>query len=138
MLLRWSFSLSLIFVGLTHYMQIDSFRVMVADGLGPLEPLGGIWAFILPGLFIVGGVLLLIGRSMDIGVWATGIALGSIPAGMLLKPVLSGISLSDAMPPAINAFLWLLVFMWVVKMSSCCCGTSAGDDKGGMMKGMKK
>ncbi len=136
MVLRWSFSLSLIFVGLTHYMQIDSFRVMVTDGLGPFAPLGMLWAFVLPALFIVGGVLLLIGKYMDIGVWATAIGLGSIPAGMLLKPVLSGMSLSDTMPPAIQAFIWLLVFMWVVKLSSCgpCdCGPE-GKTKNGMKK----
>ena len=115
MLLRWSFSLSLIFVGLTHYMQIGSFSVMVSDGLGPLGSLGLAWSYILPGLLIIGGVLLLIGRYMDIGVWATGIALGSIPAGMLLKPLMTGMSLDDTMPPAIQAFIWLIVFMYAVK-----------------------
>lgn len=119
MLLGFSFSLSLIFVGLTHYMTIDSFRIMVSDGLGPLAPLGTIWAYVFPGLLVIGGLLLLIGKYMDIGVWAVGLALGSIPAGMLLKPLMSGVGLSEMMPPAINAFIWILVFMWVVKCGVC-------------------
>ena len=142
MLLRWSFSLSLIFVGLTHYMQIDSFQVMVADGLGPFAPLGTLWAYTMPGLFILGGLLLLIGQYMNVGTWAVGIALGSIPVGMLLKPIMSGVGLSDAMPPAVQALIWLIVFMWVVKCGGCGCGCGTancdcGTDMKSMMKGKK-
>lgn len=123
LLLRYSFCVSLIFVGLAHYMTIDTFAVMVSDGLGPLAPLGNLWAYIMPGLFIVGGLLLLVGKYVDIGAWAAGIGLGSIPAGMLLKPLMSGMGLSEMMPGAINAFIWLLVFVWVAKFAGCgsCC-----------------
>lgn len=127
MLLRYSFSLSLIFVGLAHYMTIESFKIMVSDGLGPLAPLGVLWAYVYPALMIVGGVLFLVGRYSDIAAWAVGIALGSIPAGVLLKPLMSGMGLSETMPQAVNAFIWLLVFIWVVKFAGCgnCC-TSDG------------
>ncbi|MBI5155770.1 hypothetical protein HZA45_00695 [Candidatus Peregrinibacteria bacterium] len=129
MLVRISFGLSLVFVGVVHYMDVASFRVIASDGLGQLAPLGMLWAYIMPGLMIIGGVLLVIGMYMDIAAWAAGLALGSIPAGMLLKSITGGVSLSDTMPAAINGFIWLLVFLWVIKCASCCskgmsmCGT---------------
>lgn len=129
MLLKISFCLSLIFVGLTHYMQMATFQPMVADGLGALAPAGMLWAYVYPGLLIVGGVLMIVGYYVDIGVWAAGIAMGSVPAGMLLKSVMTGASLMNTMPAAVNAFIWLLVFMWVVKCGlcgTCCNGDSCG------------
>ena len=133
MLLRISFCLSLIFVGLAHYMQIDAFKGMVATGLGPVAPLGMLWAYVMPGLLIVGGFLMLIGQYVDIGVWAAGIGVASIPAGMLLKSVVGGVSLAETMPAAINAFIWLLVFVWVVKCGLCCGSScSTGSCAGGM------
>lgn len=138
LLVRISFGLSLTFVGVVHYMNIASFTVMASDGLGQLAPLGMLWAYILPGLMIIGGVLFVIGMYMDIGAWAAGLALGSIPAGMLLKSITGGVSLGDTMPAAINGLIWLLVFLWVVKCASCCgkgmsmCGSGdcgCGDGK---------
>ena len=124
MLLRWSFSLSLIFMGIIHYKQIDGFKAMVSDGLGALSQLGMIWAYILPGLFIVGGALLLIGKYVDIGTWVAGVALASIPVGMLLKSVVTGADLSMTMAATINAFIWLIVFRFAVKNAACVsCGT---------------
>lgn len=123
--LRLSFGLSLLLVGIAHYMTFEMFSMMTSDGLGPLEILGTIWAFVLPALMIVGGALFAVGMYYEIASWAAGLALGSIPVGMLLKPVLSGVALPDMMPAAINAFIWLLVYFFVVKSSSCCgsCGT---------------
>lgn len=120
LLLRLSFGLSLLLVGVSHYMGLQGFAQMVSDGLGPVAPLGMLWAYILPALMIVGGALFVIGMYTDIATWAAGLALGSIPVGMLLKPVLSGASLADAMPASINAFIWLLVFAVVVKCVHCC------------------
>ena len=117
-LLRVSFGLSLLFVGLSHYMTFEGFKGMTVDGLGALEPIGMIWAFIMPALMIVGGALFVINMYKEIAAWAAGLALASIPAGMLIKPVLTGVSLGDMMGPAINAFVWLLIYMFVVK---CCC-----------------
>lgn len=101
---------------------------MASDGLGPLEFIGTIWSYILPALMIVGGALFAIGMYYEVAAWAAGVALGSIPVGMLLKPVLSGVALPDMMPAAINAFVWLLVYCFVVKSCSCCgsnCGSGA-------------
>ena len=124
--IRISFGLSLLLMGLWHYMTLDGFVIMVSDGLGPLTILGTIWAYILPALMIVGGALLTIGKYDEIGSLAAGIALGSIAPGLLLKPVLSGISATDVMPMVVNTFIWLLVYAWVVKTSCCCNGDSCG------------
>ncbi|OGJ66971.1 hypothetical protein A3B61_02995 [Candidatus Peribacteria bacterium RIFCSPLOWO2_01_FULL_53_10] len=101
---------------------------MVSDGLGAVSLLGSLWAYIMPALMIIGGALLVADKRRDIEAWATGLALGSIPAGMLLKSVIGGLSLADTMPAAINAFVWILVYGLVVKMS--CCGSGACDKTG--------
>lgn len=116
---RVSFGLSFLFVGISHYMSLSDFRAMVADGLGPITLLGSLWAYILPALMIVGGALLVADQRRDIESWATSLALGSIPAGMLLKSIIGGVSLADTMPAAINAFVWILVYGFVLKMSCC-------------------
>src|SRR3989338_1364638 len=118
LVLRISFGISLLAVGLSHYMTFAAFKPMVVSGLGPLEFLGVIWAFILPALMILGGATFVIGKFEEVAVLASGIALGSIPAGMLLKPVLTGVSLADMMPAAVNAFVWIIVFVLVVKMTN--------------------
>ena len=121
-LLRVSFGLSLLFVGIAHYMTLEGFAAMTSDGLGPLTAVGGLWAYILPALMIVGGALLAIGMYHHIAAWCAGLALASIPAGMLIKPLLSGVALPDVMPAAINAYIWLIVFVLVIKMCCGCCG----------------
>jgi hypothetical protein len=122
--LRLSFGLSLLLVGIAHYMSLEMFSGMVSDGLGALTILGTIWAYVLPALMIVGGALFAVGMYYDVASWVTGLALGSIPVGMLLKPVLSGVALPDVMPMAINAFIWILVYVMVVKLCTCCGGGS--------------
>lgn len=116
-IIRTSFGLCLLFVGLTHYMTIPSFVTMVSADLGPLTPLGMAWAYILPGLLISGGVLYALGMYIETATWLTGIGLASIPAGLLLKPIMAGLPLSEAMPPAVNAFVWVIVYVLV---SRCC------------------
>ncbi|MBU0458824.1 hypothetical protein KJ652_00705 [Patescibacteria group bacterium] len=122
-LIRISFGLSLLFVGLAHYMTFEAFKMVAAGGLGGLEFLGIFWAYIMPALMILGGALYVIGKYDAIAAWTTGLALGSIPVGMLLKSVVSLESLVDMMPMAINAFVWMIIYYIVVKSSSCegCC-----------------
>ncbi len=120
--LRLSFGLSLVLVGINHYMTMGGFSLMVTDGLGPLTFLGTLWAYVLPALMILGGALLAIGMYTEIGAWAAGLALGSIPVGMLLKPVLTGVALGDMMPVAVNTFVWILIYYFVVKSLACCDG----------------
>lgn len=120
---RVSIGLSLLFVGLVHYMTFTSFSAMVTEDLGywPVTALGTVWAYVVPALMIVGGALLVLGMFSDIAVWAASLAIGSIPAGMLLKSVLAGVPLATTMPPAINALIWLVALILVVKLQSCCC-----------------
>lgn len=118
--LRVSFGLSLLLVGVAHYMSLEMFAGMVSEGLGPLTALGNVWAYVLPALQIVGGALFAVGMYYEVASWTTGLALGSIPVGMLLKPVLGGVALPDMMPAAINAFIWILVYVMVVKCCTCC------------------
>jgi len=118
-LLRMGFGLSLLFVGIDHYMNAAAFSQMVSSGLGPLTQLGVLWAYIFPGLFIVGGALLVLGKNLDIAVWTAGLALAAIPVGMTLKPLLSDMALTDVMPGAINGFIWLLIYYFVAKSAYC-------------------
>ena len=129
--LRLSFGLSLLLVGVAHYMSFDMVSGMVSDGLGPLTIVGQLWAYVLPALMIVGGALFAVGMYYDIAAWTSGIALGSIPVGMLLKTVLGGVALPDMMPAAINTFIWILVYVMVVKCCTCCGSSSCGTESGG-------
>lgn len=130
--LRVSFGLSLLFVGVAHYLTISAFRGMVSDDLGVISMLGALWAYILPALMIVGGALLIADKRRDIEAWATGVALGSIPAGMLLKSVIGGLSLADTMPAAINAFVWIITYLLVLRISCCGSGTCEKPAASGM------
>jgi hypothetical protein len=129
--LRLGFGLSLLLVGVAHYMNLEMFVAMTSDGLGPLAFLGQIWAYVLPALQIFGGALFVVGMYYEIAAWTSGVALASIPVGMLLKPVLSGVALPDVMPAAIDAFIWLIIYALVVKMCTCCGGGSCSSSGGG-------
>lgn len=120
LLVRIAFGLSLIFLGISHY-QDPEFAEAVGRGLGALEPLGMVWGYVLPALYIVGGVLLTLGLFMNVAAWTAGVALVSVPAGLLLKSVF-GINLNDTMPLALNGWIWVIVFMYAVKGTMCECG----------------
>ena len=107
----------MLFIGLTHYMTIIDFVPMVSSGLGPLEQVGVAWAYVLPGLLVAGGLLYALGMYLLAGTWMLGIGLASIPAGLLLKPVMTGMTLTEAMPPAVNSLVWIAVFLLVTR---CC------------------
>ncbi|HLC75941.1 MAG TPA: hypothetical protein VJB82_02370 [Candidatus Peribacterales bacterium] len=136
LLLRISFGVSLALVGVAHYMSISVFASMVSQDLGFLTGLGTLWGYVLPALQIVGGVLIVANYRVDIGVWAAGVALASIAIGMLLKPILGGVDLSQVMSYTNDAFLWLLLYFFVVKCclcgsckeggAACCSGQSGG------------
>lgn len=121
-LLRTGFGLSLVFTGIAHYRDITAFAESVSKDLGPewLMSIGWVWGYILPALFIIGGLAFTFNLFTRLGVWAAGIGLASIPAGVMLKSAITGVSLGDTMPLALNAFLWLLVFIIAAKSTDCC------------------
>lgn len=132
--LRLSLGLSLIIIGLNHYMNFDPFRVMVESGLGPITFLGTVWAFVVPALEIVGGALLAIRRYGYVAAWTAGAALGSIPVGLLLKTLFTGEALDVYMPTANDTFIWILVFYFAAKTMSCCCGPNCNCTPGAPVK----
>lgn len=133
LLTRVFFGLSLFFVGVVHYKTVADFAAFVGDGLGTLSMIGTAWGYVLPGLMIVGGALFVIGKFPKVAVWTAGIALGSIPAGILFKSVITEMPLGDTMPGAVNAFTWLIVYMFAVKAfckcetKKCCDGKEKGN-----------
>lgn len=117
---RIAFGLALALVGVAHYLDAANFAEAVGRGLEftvggvevhILEQLGFIWGYLLPGLMIVGGVFMAFGFLPPVGTLIAGVALLSIPVGLMLKSVLSGLSLNDTMPPAMNAIVWVLFYL---------------------------
>lgn len=137
-IVRVGFGLALAFVGFAHY-QDPTFAESVGRGLASLESLGMVWGYVLPGLMILGGLLLAFGIYAQLAAGVTAVALVSIPAGLMLKSAIGGISLGDTMPPAMNAFVWIAVFLLVMKKKTagmCGAGSCAGNlcpcDKDGL------
>ncbi len=136
-IVRVGFGLALLFTGIAHYRGAADFALSVGNGLGPdwLVGVGTVWGYIMPALMIVGGVTLTLNIFTKVGIWAAGLSLASIPAGLMLKSAVSGISLGDTMPPAMNAYVWIIVFLFAAKAAgtpscgsccgdACCCGDS--------------
>lgn len=123
---RIGFGIALALVGVAHYMDAATFAEAVGRGLGALEQAGMVWGYLLPGLMIVGGVLIALGFFPAVGTFVAGVALLSIPAGLMLKSVLSGLSLNDTMPPAMNAIVWILFYVAAVRgFGHQCCDVPA-------------
>lgn len=125
-IVRVGFGLALAFVGFAHY-QDPTFAETVGRGLNALESVGMLWGYVLPGLMILGGLLLAFGIYANVAAAVTAVALVSIPAGLMLKSAIGGISLGDTMPAAMNAFMWIIVFIMVQKKksSNSMCGAGA-------------
>jgi hypothetical protein len=128
-LVRVGFGLSLIFTGVANERDPVGFAQSVGQDLGYtwLMSLGVMWGYVLPIMFIVGGLCLTFNIFKKFAIWCVGLALVSIPAGLMLKSAASGISLGDTMPPAMNALIWILVFLIAVKgTKSCGMGACGG------------
>lgn len=127
-LLRVSFGLSLLFIGIAHMRDVVQYTKMVSDGLQwPwLTSLGSMWGYVLPVLLIVGGFCIAFGIFATIAAWSAGLALSSIPAGLMLKAALGTASLNVTMPGVYNAFLWILLYLFAIKSMKGCCGRACG------------
>ena len=128
-ILRIAFGFLILFVGLAHYADIGGYVQMVSGNLGPFTALGAIWAYILPGLLVVGGALFVLGMQLNIATWAAGIALGSIPAGMILKTLLGDAPLTDMMKMGNMSILYLLIYIFVVGQNHCCGGSKSSSSQ---------
>jgi hypothetical protein len=103
--------------------------MIVESGMGPLVNLGTAWAYVLPFLYIVGGLLFGIGRFRRFSTWLVGIALGSLPIGAFLKSVISDIPLEQTMPAAVNAFAWIAIFLLITVLSASIPAAAVGSSK---------
>lgn len=115
-LLRLSLGLSMILVGIAAYRDFGPYSASVSDGLATLYALGAVWSYLLPACLILGGGLLIYGRATFVAAWTGGIALGSIPVGLLLKTLMSAIPLTDMLQALFPYLLWMLLFYHAVNM----------------------
>lgn len=128
-LLRVTFGLGTIFIGIAHYLTFSVFKEMTSAGLGPISFLGTAWAFILPALLILGGALLFVGVCPNIATRLIGIGFGSIVAGMLLKSVLSNAPLGDTLPASTSALIWLVVFFLLAQRDWSMCARTPENEE---------
>ncbi len=64
--------------------------------------------FLLPALLIFGGGLLAIGRYSYVAALTGGIALGSVPVGLILKTIITGLPLPDMMSASYPTIVWMV------------------------------
>ncbi len=101
-------------VGVSAYRDFSPFVANVTDGLGWMSGIATVWAYLLPGLLILGGGTLALGRYSVAAAYTGGIALGSIPVGLLLKNVMTGVPLPDMMAAAYPIVVLMLAFYFAV------------------------
>lgn len=107
-MLRASLGGTLVLIGISAYRNFSAFVANVSDGLGPIMILVVPWSFILPGLLIVGGSLLILGRYQWVAAWMCGLSVGTIPVGLILKTVLTGLPLPDMMAAGYPSIIWIV------------------------------
>lgn len=112
--LRIAVGVPMLLIGIAEYRDFAPFVANVIDGLGALELVGTVWAYFLPALFIFGGGMLLVGRYQYITAWVGGAALASIPVGLLLKTLMTGIPLPDMIAACFPPLIWLLAFFFAL------------------------
>lgn len=110
LVLRVPLGISMVMIGASAFRDFAPFVANVTDSLGWATPFGYIWAFVLPALLIFGGGMLAIGRYSFVAAWTGGIALGSVPVGLLLKNILTGVPLPDMMGASYPTIVWMIAF----------------------------
>lgn len=110
LVLRITMGLTMVLIGISAYRDFAPFVANVTDGLSVLSAFGTVWSYLLPALLIFGGGMLAIGRYSYIAALSGGVALGSVPIGLMLKNIMSGAPLPDMMGAAYPTIVWLIAF----------------------------
>ncbi|MBP7114343.1 MAG: hypothetical protein KBA40_02715 [Candidatus Peribacteraceae bacterium] len=110
LVLRVPLGLVMVMIGASAYRDFAPFVANITDGLGWVSSFGYVWAFILPALLIFGGALLAIGRYSYVAALTGGIALGSVPVGLILKNIITGVPLPDMMIASYPTIVWMVAF----------------------------
>lgn len=110
LVLRVPLGLAMVMIGASGYRDFAPFVANVTDGLGWASSFGYVWAFILPALMIFGGGLLAVGRYSFIAALTGGVALGSVPVGLILKNIITGVPLPDMMAASYPTIVWIVAF----------------------------
>jgi len=105
-----SLGITMVLIGISAYRDFAPFTANVTDGLGIFTAFGTLWSYFLPAFLIFGGGFLAIGRYQYIASLTGGIALGSVPVGLMLKNTMSGVPLPDMMSAAYPTIVWLIAF----------------------------
>jgi hypothetical protein len=109
-ILRLTVGVSMVLVGISLYRDFGNFGILATVDLGTLRILGAIWSYLLPGLLILGGGMLVVGRYSFVTAWVGGTALGSVPIGMFFKTLMTNFRLEDALNFAYPMFIWMMLF----------------------------
>lgn len=110
LVLRVSLGITMVLIGISAYRDFAPFVANVTDGLGIFSAFGTLWSYFLPAFLIFGGGLLAVGRYQYIAALTGGVGLGSVPAGLMLKNIMSGVPLPDMMTAAYPTIVWLIAF----------------------------
>ncbi len=110
LVLRVPLGVSMVMIGASAYRDFAPFVANVTDGLGWASSFGYVWAFILPALLLFGGGMLAIGRYSYVAALTGGVALGSVPMGLILKNIITGVPLPDMMSASYPTIVWMMAF----------------------------
>lgn len=110
LVLRVPLGISMVMIGASAYRDFAPFVANVTDGLGWASSFGYVWAFILPALLLFGGGMLAIGRYSYVAALTGGVALGSVPMGLILKNIVTGIPLPDMLSASYPTIVWMMAF----------------------------
>jgi hypothetical protein len=115
-ILRAALGVTMVMIGVSAYRDLAPFIANVTDGLGMASNVGYVWAFILPALLIFGGGMLAIGRYSYVAAWSGGLALASVPIGVVLKTIMTGLPLPDMLTVSYPSIVWLVAFTFACAM----------------------
>jgi hypothetical protein len=114
LMLRIALGLTMMMMGISAYRDLAPFMANVTEGLEWASSIGTVWGYFLPAFLLFGGGMLLIGRYSYVTAWVGGIALASVPAGILLKTIIGGLPLPDMLAASYPSIVWLFAFAYAI------------------------